>query len=367
MQKKIIALAVAGLVSGVAFAQTNVTIYGIADAGYVYGSDSYTDNAKSTSKIFSGGQSGSRLGFKGTEDLGNGLSATFRLESGINLDDGTHAQNGGQFSRWATVGLSGKSWGDLEIGRRDTFMDQVIGGTDATGRNTVSQASPIMKDQGRYNNFVAWTSPSWSGFQVKAGFSTNAWDGATGGEVAPLGLSTNVRVLTAAVGYDNGPLKIGAVYEQNKGQSTNTNNFDAGNQWVIAGKYDFGFMALSAEYGVINNSDDAGLAANINNPALTAAMEKRKQWTIGAMVPFGSKDRVGIQYARGTNEFFAAGKSDEKAHMWGVNYFHDLSKRTNIYAGYGNLSQNDSNTVKYGLDGQGSYQKAFMVGLRHQF
>ena len=72
MQKKIIALAVAGLVSGAAFAQSNVVIYGIADAGYVYGSDSIIPDGKSTSKMSSGGQSGSRLGFKGSEDLGNG-------------------------------------------------------------------------------------------------------------------------------------------------------------------------------------------------------------------------------------------------------------------------------------------------------
>ena len=80
MQKKIIALAVAGLVSGAAFAQSNVVIYGIADAGYVYASKNTADNVKSQSRIYSGGQSGSRLGFRGTEDLGNGLSANFRLE-----------------------------------------------------------------------------------------------------------------------------------------------------------------------------------------------------------------------------------------------------------------------------------------------
>lgn len=378
MQKKVIALAVAGLVSGVAFAQTNVTIYGIADAGYVYGSDSYTAGAKSTSKVYSGGQSGSRLGFKGTEDLGNGLAANFRYEAGINIDGGTAAQNGGIFSRWSTVGLSGKSWGEFQIGRRDTFMDEMIGGFDATGRNTVSQAAPIMRDQGRYSNMIAYLSPNWSGFQVKAGVSTNGWDAAgVENENTPLGNVSNVRILTGSVAYINGPLKVGATYERSKAQSTNTTSFDAGNQWVIAGAYDFKVVAISAEYGVINNSDDAGIdmraagattaAYNTSNPALTRDIEKRKQWTVGAMVPIGSRDRVGIQYARGTNEFFAAGKSDEKAHMWGLNYFHDLSKRTNIYAGYGNLSQDSDNTVKYGLDGQGSYQKGYQVGLRHTF
>lgn len=368
MQKKIIALAVAGLVSGAAFAQSNVVIYGIADAGYVYDSKSYTADVKSISKIYSGGQSNSRLGFKGSEDLGNGLSATFRLEMGVNLDDGSSHQSGVAFSRWSTVGLAGQSWGELEIGRRDSFSDQMIGGFDVTGRNTIAQAAPIMRDHGRLSNFVAYTSPSWSGFQVKAGYSTNGWDAAgLGAEASPLGSTTNTRVATAGVSYINGPVKVGAVYEWNKGQNTNTKSFDAGNEWVIAGAYDFGPVALSAEYGQIHNSDDAAISG-ISAPELTKDIQKRKQWTVGAMFKIGSMDRIGVQYAKGKNEFFSStGFGDEKAHMWGVNYFHDLSKRTNIYAGFGKISQDDTNTVKYGLDGQGTYQKAFQVGLRHQF
>ena len=360
MQKKIIALAVAGLVSGAAFAQSNVVIYGVADAGYVYASKNTADNVKSQSRIYSGGQSGSRLGFRGTEDLGNGLSATFRLEMGINIDDGQSAQGSRTFGRWSTVGLSSKSWGEVEIGRRDTFMDQLMGGFDVTGRNTVAQASPIMRNQGRYSNMVAYTSPTWSGFQVKAGFSTAGWE--TNEVAAITGATTDTRIYTTGVTYINGPLKVGGVYEYNKNVSTNANSYDAGNQWVLGAAYDFGMVALSAEYGQINNSDDAG-----NNPALTAAIEQRKQWTVGSMFKIGSKDRIGVQYARGKNDFYAAGKGDEKASMWGVNYFHDLSKRTNIYAGYGNISQGSSNTVKYGLDGQNNYQRAIQVGLRHLF
>ena len=94
MQKKLIALAVAGLASTAAFAQTNVTIYGLVDYGYAYrfdgrGLDSTTNlinNAgkpNSASQLNGGQQSGNRLGFKGTEDLGNGLKAVFLLEQGL--------------------------------------------------------------------------------------------------------------------------------------------------------------------------------------------------------------------------------------------------------------------------------------------
>ena len=86
MQKKLIALAVAGLASGAAFAQTNVTMYGVADAGYVYSSGDaargplgINTGSNEFSGIISGILSGSRLGFRGEEALGNGRKAVFRL------------------------------------------------------------------------------------------------------------------------------------------------------------------------------------------------------------------------------------------------------------------------------------------------
>ena len=369
MQKKIIALAVAGLVSGAAFAQSNVVIYGIADAGYVYGSDSWDKAVKSTSKMASGGQSGSRLGFRGEEALGNGLTANFKFEQAINIDTGGETVNNG--GRWATVGLSSKSWGSFEMGRRDTFIDQVYGGTDVQDRVTVGQMSPVMRDTSRISNFFAYTSPSWGGLTVKAGISTNPWVD----EVEPkdaAGVSkgvTNVRYYTAAAEYANGGLKVGVAYEQNKGQS-NGESFDGGSEWVLGGKYKFGMVTLGAQYGQINNSEDItnpllGASSSAPNQLLGATVEKRTQWTVGAMFDITAKDRFAVNYARGKNEFFAAGSSDEKQRMWGVSYFHDLSKRTNVYAGYGNLSQSSDNSVKYGIDG--TYQKAFQVGLRHRF
>lgn len=370
MQKKIIALAVAGLASSVAFAQTNVTIYGIADAGYVYASDSVVDGAKSASKMTSGGQSGSRLGFKGTEDLGNGLSANFKIEQALNIDQAGESVSG--HGRWATVGLAGKTWGQFEMGRRDTFIDQLLGGTDVQARVTVAQVSPVMRDTSRISNFFAYTSPVWSGFTVKAGVSTSAWND----EVVPTtGTTTNVRMYTAAVDYENGGLKLGAAYERNKGQSNDTNSFDAGSEWAIGGKYKINIVTLGAQYGQIKNGED-GLAnpllngldnAGTSSTATSALIEKRKQWTVGAMVDITARDRVSLNYARGKNEYFAAGTDDDKQSFWGVSYFHDLSKRTNLYAAYGSLSQDSDSTVKYNIDGQSTYEKAFQVGLHHQF
>ena len=94
MQKKIIALAIAGLASTAAFAQSNVTIYGSVDYGYAYRNDARKvagapkGTADSSSRVDSGQQAGNRLGFKGVEDLGNGLKAVFLMEQGFNLDTG---------------------------------------------------------------------------------------------------------------------------------------------------------------------------------------------------------------------------------------------------------------------------------------
>ena len=389
MQKKIIALAVAGLVSGAAFAQSNVVIYGIADMSYVYaddyaGTSQAAKDTKAIHKIYSGGQSGSRLGFKGTEDLGNGLAANFRLESGINMDNGSAAQNGGTFSRWATVGLSGKNWGEVQIGRRDTLSDELIGGMDVTGRNTVAQASPVMKDIGRWDNMVAYISPVWSGFQLKAAASTNALDGQA---KAPVGANyssevsadpltglvdndlaqTNVRAYGISATYANGPFKIGGQYDYYSPQSIKNSDYDNGDQWTVAVSYNLGFANIGVEYGEISYGDNVN-AAGLGAALSSSAVETRKQATVGAMIPVSPRARVALQYAWGTDEFRANGLKDQDQDMWGISAFYDLSKRTNLYAGYGQIDQDDdAHAVLVGIDGQDRYQKAFQVGIRHQF
>ncbi|MBP6998627.1 MAG: porin, partial [Tepidiphilus sp.] len=123
MQKKLIALAVAGLVSAPVFAQSNIQIYGVADAYMKYG-DFMGDDAMG---VDSGGLAGSRIGFRGEEDLGSGLKAVFVLEQGINIDSGKSTgmtgdddknNNGDQtFTRQAYVGLKG-NFGQVALGRQ---------------------------------------------------------------------------------------------------------------------------------------------------------------------------------------------------------------------------------------------------------
>jgi predicted porin len=113
MKKALLALAVLAAFAGTASAQTNVTMYGVLDMALQH----ENDGVNSTTALDSGIQSGSRLGFKGTEDLGGGLKANFDLEAGVNADTGTSSQGGILFGRQAWVGLSG-GFGSLRLGRQ---------------------------------------------------------------------------------------------------------------------------------------------------------------------------------------------------------------------------------------------------------
>ena len=392
MQKKIIALAVAGLVSGAAFAQSNVTVYGVADIGYVYDSDSYTANAKSKSQIYAGGQNGSRFGFRGEEDLGNGLKANFRMEAGVQLDTGysdqaTAAQlaadqNGILFGRWATVGLSGTTWGAVEGGRRDTFIDQAVAGANVMkGNATVGQVTPIFQRVQRYDNFVAYTSPSFSGLQLKAGFSSNA----AGQDKTPTAnttsgvqttANTNLRVYAAGATYTNGGLFVAATYDysnyQNVDHPSNVNDLDSGNAFYLVGSYDFGVARVNAGYGKINYSQNlqTKLAADTDAARAARALKDRDQWQLGVSVPFSSADSVALNYAHGKNSYDGSVNfGDESSSIWGVAYFHDLSKRTNVYVAYGDINQSENNKLKFSIDGgaNATYQKAFQFGMKHSF
>lgn len=379
MQKKVIALAVAGLVSGAALAQSNVTVYGVADVSDVYATDNSKESVKSTNAIQSGsaGLNGSRFGFKGVEDLGNGLSVKFRMEGGLNMDDGTSAQGGQLMGRWSTVGLASKTWGEIEAGRRESFQYQLLAGAAGNGRGTVAANSAVYVAQDRYNNFVAYTSPSWNGLVVKAGYASNGTDSSgelqdvVPNEITATNAATksNLRVYTAAVAYTNGALTLGAAADYNHYQDLNSSlagdknsgSYKGGNVWNIAAVYDFGVVRVDAALGAINYA---------NNAQFSETKDNRKQWTVGAVVPIGSRDRVMLSYAHANVSYLDSAKHDDAQALWGLNYMHDLSKRTVIYAAYATIDQNNGNTSKVSLAGTGSssgYQQAIQLGLRHNF
>ncbi len=168
MQKKLIAVAVAGLMSGAAFADSNVTVYGVADA---YWASVKTTDQDRYYAVNSAGLSGSRLGFKAVEDLGNGTSALAVIEYGFSMDDGNRvaATDSGLAARQKLVGLTG-NWGTAVAGYAQTagydfacastpFAGSALDPQKAVGAGVLLSCG----NSGRAGNALAYISPSFGG------------------------------------------------------------------------------------------------------------------------------------------------------------------------------------------------------------
>lgn len=324
MQKKLIALAVAGLISGGAFAQSNVVVYGIVDVAV----DSVNLGDGSKTRISSGGLMTERLGFRGTEALGNGLNANFNLEMGLGTDRGT---NTGAltaatstaymlFDRLATLGLSG-NWGSLNVGRQYSPSFNVKASSDAFNFAGVGTNASMWQGTTRVNNSVRYDSPSMSGFTFAAlygmgdqgGGATNNAESA-GGQTAVANNKNSGRHVGLNLRYANGPVSVGYGYGVNDSVTlvgTNTVKTKTNN---LAATYDFGVAKLWAGWNTYKND------------AAPVTVDNRV-YSIAVTAPVGA-GTVKVQYGN-LNEKLAA---DTDTNQWSLGYVHPMSKRTNAYA-----------------------------------
>ena len=355
LQKKLIALAVAGLMSAPAFAQSNVTVYGIADAYMAFGSSGKND----LRGVQSGGLSGSRLGFKGSEDLGNGLKAVFVLEQGFNIDNGGEADSTKQFQRQSLVGLSG-SFGTVSLGRQyapgydfqyDAVASSPIGPQAILSGGMGSSIAP--NSAARWDNSVAYNA-TYGAVKARVIYAMGndstselATSDVTGDDHYGLGLE-----------YANGPLKVGAVYQGIKTRSTLATADDQ-TEWLVGGSYNFGVLTLAASYQAANSLGNAdGIDGDM--------------WQAGVIVPVSTAGNVHVAYGRATVD--QAAGCDADSNSWTVAYTHAMSKRTTLYAGYNSTTNDnglaygvvDAETVG-GLEVTGEDSNVFVVGMRHAF
>ena len=380
MQKKIIALAVAGLVSGVAFAQTNVTVYGVVDQGYVYSS---SNGAVSGTNKFSGlkdgGLSGSRFGFKGEEALGNGLKAIFTMEYGKD-SDGDSSSNTNFYIRQAFVGLS-NNYGTATLGRQYNAASDVYGQNSSNG---VVNAMPVNVFQGvngsqirsqggnaRQDNVIKYVSPTFSGFSVRGSYAFGE-DGKSSGD-PQTGVGDDGRFALAG-SYANGPFgvdlsyagisKTHNIYLTQNGKATNiTTNLANVDEWYIGGRYDFKVVKLYASYQDMNNKTDVVLA-NTGS----------KMWQVGLSAPVGANGLAMFEYAEISfkdDNTPSAIKEDGKNKGFGIGYQHSLSKRTTLYTFLSQMKydSNTGNTNDWvgGIAAAGEKTNTFSAGVRHTF
>ena len=353
MQKKIIALAIAGLASTAAFAQSNVTVYGVMDLGFQHTSSSDTSTFKSRSGIDSGMMNGSRVGFRGVEDLGNGLKVSFVQEFGLNADQNSSLNS----SRQTLLALSG-NFGTVAAGRQYTPQYGLVSSIDPFGAGTVGDVTwgkgvyfmgaSAVPNTIRLNNLGAYVSPTFGGFNVIAGYTAN---GLADENVTLKGAdSANAKVWAINPNYSNGPIKAGLNYHQVKIDVADYKD----KVWDLGGSYDFGVAKLAALYGQMNNS--------------TGAVDtKTKQYMVGVTVPVGSAGAVLASYSRNKTDFEAA--PDGKASKYAIGYTHNLSKRTTAYAAYAKLSTNNVAEGAFSVRAAGTddYTSGLNIGLRHNF
>jgi len=365
MEKKLIALAVAGAAAGFAcapvLAQSNVSVYGVIDQALTTQSQA---NGGNVTSLVSGGYTTERLGFKGSEDLGSGLKANFVLELGMHSPAGNLDNTRSQlFQRMSTVGLSGANWGQVNFGRMYTplFSIQYMNDLFRTvGIGTVYNLTNVGVT--RVSNAVRYDSPSWNGFSLGAMYGlgdTGTGDVSTGGALpAPL-VGTYPKNLGRQAGfnvmYKNGPLALGAGY--NKLYEVALDKYlqwDAQKTWAVTGSYDFKVVAIQAGWQD-NKIDDN--------------MQDRTVWNVGATVPVFGADLVKLQYADRHDKLISSGDSKQTA----LGYVHPMSKRTTLYATYVKLD-NDSNAAQgiiLGVSGlnitPGYSPDGFQLGLAHEF
>jgi predicted porin len=336
MKKSLLALAVLGAFAGAASAQTNVSIYGIADAGI-----SRFDNgvAKST-RLDSGAQSGSRIGFTGSEDLGGGLSAIFTLENGFSIDDGTMGQGGRLFGRQAFVGLRG-GFGAVKFGRQYNPIRPALESIDPFGFGLAGNISNVFNPYGeRADNTINYSTPNLNGFSGQLAYSL--------GEVA--GSSSTGRQIGASAGYANGPINVVLAHHN---QNLVTGVVDNGNAktTLLGGTYDFGVAKAHAAYA-LNKGDTAAGVDNVDS----------RDMMVGVSAPVGAAGTVMASYIRRNDELVA----NRDANQWALGYTHSLSKRTNLYTSYARV-KNDAASTLGSAAAAGRDPSIFNVGIRHKF
>ena len=340
MQKKIIALAVAGLVSGAAFAESNVVISGIVDVGYQYSSDALAHGRDSQNAINDGGQDDTRIKFDGTEDLGNGLKVGFHLEQRLKTDIhgnvGTDNQN---------LFVSG-AWGTVTAGSFGTALDDINGYSEVGGMGWGNGVIDMFRSAGWHANAVKYNSPNFNGLDFMVAYSTNNQNRQEN-DVD----DNNVRAYSGRVSYVNGPVKAGLALIQERAQTLNLKR----GEWLLSGSYNFGPVILGAGYAKTRFT---------GSDVPVGAEDKRTTYRINVGAPIGANDAVALSYSHTKSQWHEVDGS-ETAKGWGLSYSHNLSKRTNLYASYGQVNQDEDHALWTVNDN--TYQKAFKVGLRHQF
>jgi predicted porin len=375
MKKSLIAVAALSA-AGVALAQSSVTVFGVVDVG-VSGFSNKTQNAfgqsftTSQTILNNSGYNSSRIGFRGVEDLGGGLAASFFLDAAIAPDTGAGGAPGGGliFNRRSTLSLSG-GFGEVRLGRdytpsfwNDSVFDAFNG--NGVGTNLFITANGFSSSGALTNGFTVnnqyirasnsvgyFLPPNLGGFYGQLMYAFNEQNSYDPGTLTPPGAAAIIanpalastgnnaragRYLGGRVGYTNGSLDVATSYAttttaSNYFQGT-TNNL---NSFSIGSSYDFGVVKLFGEY---DNSKVQVDRSTISVPGVFGVSEpSAKGFLFGATVPVGpglirvSYGEIKYSNIRGAvNQVFQV-IPEPKLDKFALGYVYNLSRRTALYA-----------------------------------
>ncbi len=368
MKKKLLTLAVAAaLPMATQAANAEVTIYGKIHASIDYLSADQADTngllpgnplRETNDSLWDVTSRASRIGFKGSEDLGDGLKLIWKAETQMNIAEG----GGGFATRNAYIGLSG-SWGTFLYGRHDTPVKISTGKLDIFG-DTIADYNVGDQDGDnggfvdiRANDAIAYVSPNFSGLTLVGAIVPDADYGETVDEQGDFAGAYSLAAM-----YSNGGLFIGGGYESLDDVS---NNVDA-SHWRIGAGYDFGNFHI----GGIYQSADGALGGRVD---ATGDFIDFKTYTINGSYKFGNNvvkamwlrsdwdDDIAVYTDDGTVE------ADDKFDTWAIGLDHNFSKRTKAYVIY-----IDSDIALHGsnFNATGAFareQSGLSFGMVHSF
>jgi len=364
MQKKIIVLAIAAaLTAPAAFASdaSNVTVYGKVDMAFGTTSNGTVSNQQVSSQV-------TKLGVKGSEDLGDGLAAIWQIEQQIDIDNagGTNSGKNTLASRNSFLGLKSNDMGTVLLGRHDTpykiatrhqdnFSDQFGDNRQLMGGVGLNKGGTM---DARLPQVVAYMSPKMGGFSAAAAYAVNTETAAAA--------NTKGNIWSLAGIYDQDGI-YGAVAYQTITVSTDPlaqfSSLVAGDKyssWKVGGGYKFDDLKLNAVYEKISSSIGGVDTMGRNN------------YTLNGTYAFGSND-VKLAYTVAGN---TAGTAATGAKEIAVGYDHNFSKRTSLYVQYAQISNDAGAKYSFGSSAStavvggainGAKPSGFLIGMKHSF
>ncbi len=347
---KKICFALAAMASSHALAQqqpSSSLMYGVLDMALVAerGGASGPIN-----KLTSGGAYGSRIGWRGTEALGDQLQAVFTLEAGVQSDTGRSDQAGQLFGRQAFVGLDSR-YGMLSAGRQYNLQNQAISDVaDPFEAGMAGSATNLMGyTSARIDHTVRYTSPEMHGLTL----------------IAMLGLAEQEgrRSLGLSAGYVRGPLTLRLARQSLAARTDGAAN---ANNTILAGNYNFRVLSAYASYGR-NTGAGSSPFLNPDNPygaALApASSSDSRDLLLGVAVPWG-RTTVLLSFI-GKDDRDPANRDAQQLALGAV---YSLSKRSTLYAAYAQIRNHNGAPYTVGNSTEaGSGNRALNLGLRHTF